>query len=74
MVYSTYVIVRLINFLHSTLNNLSIIIALRAIKLLATVTQEPSSKDVAMNQLQEWLQDGAFAASTTLQFVGKIKL
>jgi coatomer protein complex subunit epsilon len=45
---------------------------LRAIKLLATFFSDPSSKEIAMLQLQEWLQDPVASANTTLQLVAAI--
>jgi coatomer subunit epsilon len=44
----------------------------RAIKLLAGVTAEPSKRESALKQLNEWLNEGNYAANTTLQLVAAI--
>lgn len=46
--------------------------ALKAIKLLATVMSDSSRKDIAMAQIQEWLNDAALCGNTTLQLVAAI--
>jgi coatomer protein complex subunit epsilon len=47
-------------------------VSLRAVKLLATVMSDPSSKEIALLQLQEWLSDPAAASNTSLQLIAAI--
>ena len=47
-------------------------ISLQAIKLLANVMSDASRKDVAMSQMQEWLNDNTASCNTTVQLVAAI--
>lgn len=47
-------------------------VSMRAIKLLATFLHQKDTRDVAMLQLQEWMQDPASANDTTLQLVAAL--
>eukprot|EP01041_Mallomonas_annulata_P005927 gene5927-11959_t len=47
-------------------------VALRAIKLLASFLSDPSTKEIALMQMQEWMTDSAAASNTTLQLVSAI--
>lgn len=44
-------------------------VGLLAVKLLATFLKDPSTKETALLQIQEWLTDANAANSTTLQLV-----
>jgi coatomer subunit epsilon len=46
--------------------------ALRAVKLLATVMKDPSDREIAMLQLQEWLEDPTASNNATLKFIAAI--
>jgi coatomer protein complex subunit epsilon len=47
----------------------SVALSLRAIKLLATFMRDKDTREIALLQLQEWMQDLASANDTTLQTV-----
>ena len=47
-------------------------IGLRAIKLLATYLSEPSSREVAKLQIEEWLADPAATNNSTVRLVAAI--
>ena len=47
-------------------------VALRAVKLLATVMSDPSNKEIAILQMQEWLGDSAASSNATLRFIAAI--
>ena len=49
-----------------------LIVALRAVKLLATVMSDPSNKEIAILQMQEWLGDSAASSNATLRFIAAI--
>lgn len=42
---------------------------LRAIKLLATFLEDPSSKEIAVLQIREWLNDQSATNNRTLQII-----
>ena len=45
------------------------LLGLRAIKLLATYLQDPSSREIVLMQLKEWLSESAVASNKTLATV-----
>lgn len=49
-----------------------LIVALRAVKLLATVMSDPSNKEIAILQMQEWLGNAAASSNATLRFIAAI--
>lgn len=49
-----------------------IVAALRAVKLLATVMSDPSNKEIAMLQMEEWLRDYAALSNQSVRFIAAV--
>lgn len=72
-VYRSYLALGQYNIILTEIkDNASTAVGLRAIKLLATYLSEPTAREVAKLQLEEWLKDPAASTNATVRLIAAI--